>query len=87
MTSVAKVHSRQIPYLAARPFEDGSGWYIEAKWVGRDAEQLGRFDTYSEARDWITLESTAYFVLRELGQGSGGAKAAQSGSPINSGAV
>jgi len=26
-------------------------------------------------------------VLRELGQGSGGSDAAQSGSPINSGAV
>jgi len=84
-SNMAKVHSRQIPYLAARPFEDGSGWYIEVKWVGRDAERLGRFDTYSEARDWITLESTAYFVLRELGQGSSGANAAA--PPIDSGAV
>ena len=64
---MAKVHSREIPYLAPRPFEDGSGWYVEAKWVHRATEKLGRFDTYSEARNWITLESTSYFVLREMG--------------------
>jgi hypothetical protein len=28
--------------------------------------RLGRFVSYSEANDWITLESAAYFVLREL---------------------
>jgi hypothetical protein len=64
---MAKVHSRQIPYLAPRPYEDGSGWYVEAKWIGRAAERLGRFETYSQAREWILLESAAYFVLREIG--------------------
>jgi hypothetical protein len=63
---MAKVHSRQIPYLAPRPYEDGSGWYVEAKWIGRATEQLGRFDTYYEAGTWITLESTTHFVLREI---------------------
>ena len=67
---MAKVHSRQIPYLAPRPYEDGSGWFVEAQWVGRPKEQLGRFDTYSEARKWITLEATSYFVLREMGSTS-----------------
>jgi hypothetical protein len=56
----------EIPTLAPRPFEDGSGWYVEAKWVGRDPERLGRFDTYAAAREWIALESAVYFVLREL---------------------
>jgi hypothetical protein len=65
---MAKVHSRQIPYLSPHAFEDGSGWYVEAYWIGRPPEQLGRFASYSEANEWITLESTAYFVLRELGQ-------------------
>jgi hypothetical protein len=64
---MAKVHSRNIPYLAPRPHEDGSGWYVEAKWIGRASERLGRFDTYSAAHEWIMLESTAYFVLREIG--------------------
>jgi hypothetical protein len=66
MEPMAKVHSRKIPYLAPRPHEHGTGWYVEAKWVDRTTEQLGRFDTYSEARNWIALESTTYFVLREL---------------------
>jgi hypothetical protein len=71
---MAKVHSRAIPYLTPRPFDDGSGWYVEAQWVGRRTEQLGHFTIYSEARDWIALQSTAYFVLRELGLPIKGAK-------------
>ena len=57
----------KVPYLTPRPYDDGSGWYVEAQWIGRATEQLRRFDTYSGARDWIALESVAYFVLRELG--------------------
>jgi hypothetical protein len=63
---MAKVHSREIPYLTPRPFEDGSGWYVEVQWIGRPTEQLGRFAIYADASEWITLQSTAYFVLREL---------------------
>jgi hypothetical protein len=65
---MAKVHSRAIPYLTPLPFNDGSGWYVEAQWIDRPPERLGHFAIYSEARDWIALESIAYFVLRELGQ-------------------
>jgi hypothetical protein len=64
---MAIVQSREIPYLTPRAFEDGSGWYVEAYWIGRPPERLGRFARYSDANDWITLESAAYFVLRELG--------------------
>jgi hypothetical protein len=64
---MAKVHSRQIPYLIPRPFDDGSGWYVEAQWVGRATEKIGHFATYSEASNWIALESHSYFVLREIG--------------------
>ena len=44
---MAKVHSRQIPYLTPRPYDDdddddGSGWYVEAQWIGRATEQLDR---------------------------------------------
>ena len=67
MVAIAKIHSKEIPYLAAHPYEDGSGWYVEAKWIGRAAERLGCFETYSQAREWILLESAAYFVLREIG--------------------
>ncbi len=63
---MAKVHSKDIPYLTPRPFEDGSGWYVEAQWVGRPTERLGRFAIYAEASDWIALQSAVYFVLREL---------------------
>jgi hypothetical protein len=67
-STMVKVHAREIPYLTPRPFEDGAGWYVEAQWIGRPTERLGRFAIYSEAHNWITLESAAYFVLRELGQ-------------------
>jgi hypothetical protein len=65
---MAKVHSKEIPYLTPRAFEGESGWYVEVYWIARPLERLGRFATYSDANDWITLESAAYFVLRELGQ-------------------
>jgi hypothetical protein len=63
---MAMAQSRNIPILTPRAFDDGSAWYVEAYWIGRLPERLGRFATYSEANDWITLESAAYFVLREL---------------------
>jgi hypothetical protein len=63
---MANAHSER-PYLAPRPFEDGSGWYVEAQWITRAKEKIGHFATYAEARNWITLESTSYFVLREIG--------------------
>jgi|HubBroStandDraft_4_1064222.scaffolds.fasta_scaffold294958_2 hypothetical protein len=54
------------PYLAVRPCEDKSGWYVEVWWINRPLEKIGHFATHSEARNWITLESTSYFVLREI---------------------
>jgi hypothetical protein len=63
---MATAQSRNFPILTPRAFEDGSGWHAEAYWIGRPPERLGRFAIYSEANDWITLESAAYFVLREL---------------------
>jgi hypothetical protein len=54
------------PLLAVRPREDKSGWYVEAWWTNRPSENIGHFATQSEARNWITLESTSYFVLREI---------------------
>jgi hypothetical protein len=56
----------EYPLLAVRPREDKSGWYVEAWWTNRPSENIGDFATQSEARNWITLESTAYFVLREI---------------------
>jgi hypothetical protein len=64
--NMAIAHSKDIPYLTPRPFEDGSGWFVEAQWVGRPTERLGRFAIYAEASDWIALQSAVYFVLREL---------------------
>jgi hypothetical protein len=63
---MAKAQSRHIPILTPRPFEEGSGWYVEVYWIGGQMERLGRFLSYSEANDWIMLEAGAYFVLREL---------------------
>jgi hypothetical protein len=54
------------PLLAVRPREDKSGWYVEAWWTSRPSENIGHFATQSDARNWITLESTSYFVLREI---------------------
>jgi hypothetical protein len=64
---MAMDQSRNTPILSPHAFEDGSGWYVEVYWIGRPAERLGRFGSCSEANDWIALESTAYFVLREIG--------------------
>jgi hypothetical protein len=54
------------PLLAVRPREDKSGWYVEAWWTNRPSENIGQFATQSEARNWIMLESTSYFVLRDI---------------------
>jgi hypothetical protein len=56
----------ECPYLAVRPCEDRSGWYVEAWWIRRPLEKIGHFPTHSDARNWIELESTSYFVLREI---------------------
>jgi len=56
----------EYPLLAVRPREDKSVWYVEAWWTNRHSENIGQFATQSEARNWITLESTSYFVLREI---------------------
>jgi hypothetical protein len=55
------------PNLIPRPRERGPGWYVEVQWIDRASEKIGQFATYSEARNWIALESTSYFVLREIG--------------------
>jgi hypothetical protein len=60
---VAKI---EYPLLAVLHHEDKWGWYVEAWWTNRPSENIGHFDTQSEARNWITLESTSYFVLREI---------------------
>jgi hypothetical protein len=54
------------PLLAVRARDDRSGWFVEAWWTNRPSENIGHFATQSEARNWITLESTSYFVLREI---------------------
>jgi hypothetical protein len=54
------------PYLAVRPCEDRSGWYVEAWWIKRPLEKIGNFPTHADARKWIEFESTSYFVLREI---------------------
>jgi hypothetical protein len=54
------------PYLAIRPHDDRSGWYVEAWWINRPLEKIGHFSTQGEAREWIALEATPYFVLREI---------------------
>ena len=56
----------EYPRLAVRPLEDKSAWCVEAWWTNRPSEKIGRFASQSEARNWITLESTSYFVLREI---------------------
>jgi hypothetical protein len=56
----------EYPLLAIRPRDDKSGWYVEAWWTNRPSENIGHFATQSEARNWITLESMSYFVLREI---------------------
>jgi len=56
----------EYPLLAVRPCAVKSGWYVEAWWTNRPSENIGHFATQSAARNWITLGSTSYFVLREI---------------------
>ena len=51
--------------LIPREYKGGSGWYVEATWEDRPPEQIGGFQSDSEARDWISLKSTAYFKARQ----------------------
>ena len=55
------------PTLVPRAFKDGSGWFIQVTWDDRTRlpEQIGGFLTHSEAREWITVKSTAYFEARK----------------------
>jgi hypothetical protein len=55
------------PHLVPRAFKDGSGWFIQVTWDDgtRLPEQIGGFLTHSEAREWISLRSTAYFEARK----------------------
>jgi hypothetical protein len=52
------------PRLVPREYKDGSGWYVEASREGHVPEHIGRFESDSEAYDWISLKSTAYFAAR-----------------------
>jgi hypothetical protein len=65
ITMAGQVNCRRT-LLAVRSREDRSGWYVEAWWTNRPSEDIGHFATQSEARNWKTLESTSYFVLREI---------------------
>jgi hypothetical protein len=58
-------HFRSKPTLIPREYKDGSGWYVEATWEDRPPEQIGGFQSDSEAHDWISLKSTAYFKARQ----------------------
>jgi hypothetical protein len=66
--------------LNPRSFEDGSGWHVEAYWIGRPPERLGRFATYSEANDWIVLESATYLYFANSSDGPEGLAKPQSSS-------
>lgn len=59
---MAQGHSR--PRLIAREYKDGRGWYVEATIDGGIAENVGDFASDSEAKDWITRKSIAYFKAR-----------------------
>jgi hypothetical protein len=54
------------PKLVPREFKDGSGWFIQVTWGdGSQApEQIGGFGSDSEAREWISRKSAAYFKAR-----------------------
>jgi hypothetical protein len=56
---------RSKPTLIPREYKDGSGWYVEATWEDRPPEQIGGFQSDSEAHGWISLKSTAYFKARQ----------------------
>jgi hypothetical protein len=55
------------PKLVPREFKDGSGWFIQVTWGdGSQApEQIGGFGSDSEAREWISRKSAAYFKARK----------------------
>jgi hypothetical protein len=53
------------PKLTPREYKDGSGWYVEAIADDGVPENIGGFSSDSEALDWISLKSTAYFKAKK----------------------
>jgi hypothetical protein len=54
------------PIFKPREFRTAaeSYWYIEAEWDDGTIEEVGRFESTSEAWDWIARESRAWVEQR-----------------------
>jgi hypothetical protein len=46
-----------------------SHWYVEAEWDDGTLEEIGQFNSISEAWDWIARESRAWLEQRGRVQG------------------
>jgi hypothetical protein len=46
--------------LAAKPLNDGSGWYVEVSWSNGRVEHVGTFGSDTTARDWIEWDAPKF---------------------------
>ena len=47
---------------------DKPGWYVRVTLPGGRQSQIDGFNTQTEARKWITAQSTAWLKIRESGR-------------------
>jgi hypothetical protein len=60
---MAQKHS--APQLTSREYKDGRGWYVQATSDDGVTENVGDFASDSEAKDWISRKSIAFFKARQ----------------------
>jgi len=52
------------PGMRPRELKDGSGWYVLVEWGDRPSEQVGGFQTESEAQTWIEQDAPGWLRKR-----------------------
>jgi hypothetical protein len=56
--------ANKTPGMRPRELRDGSGWYVLVEWGDRPSEQVGGFQTESEARAWIEQDAPGWLRKR-----------------------
>lgn len=63
MAHAVMEYSLPGPVLRPKQREEGT-WCAEASWPNAPAEEVGYFETASDAHDWIIHKATDYFRQR-----------------------
>jgi hypothetical protein len=52
------------PTFKAKPFKDGSGWYVKAEWPDGITQHVDDFGSDSEAQEWVIHKSAGWLQKR-----------------------